>query len=262
MLAVWGEDTVEAGQVSARRGNERGEPAHKLNGRQPQQTRNTRRRVLGVIQDLAVLCQRQASQRQRRTRTVTGESLQGVAVHVPDEDAGMQREALAEHAQAPRWVSRLRWGPGGKCLAKSRQPLGVLGEILLAQLSQQPGNQPANQPFQMTVLGRQKRVKLHLSIFIFEDNTVGQDRMDMDVQIQRRSKSLNEGNGAAQGSRDALPPSSCQTPPLACIPADVRPTPYLNEIAKAYIAKGTLTAPSKIIEEAETLLMLRMRLDT
>ena len=44
-------------------------------------------------------------------------------------------------------------------------------------------------------------MKLHPPVFIFEENTVGQDRMDMNVQIQRRTEALNKGDGTAQGRK-------------------------------------------------------------
>ena len=36
--------------------------------------------------------------------------------------------------------------------------------------------------------------------------------MDMDIQVQSRPKSLNEGDGTAQGSRDALLPGAATLP--------------------------------------------------
>ena len=55
-------------------------------------------------------------------------------------------------------------------------------------------------------------MKPDLSVVLLEENTVGQDRMDMDIQVQSRPKSLNEGDGTAQGSRDALLPGAATLP--------------------------------------------------
>ena len=104
MLAVRGKEAVEACQTRARWRDQRREAAQKLHGREAQELRRTGRGMLDAVQDLAILGQRQAPQGQGRTSAVTSQPLERIAVKLVHKDAGMQREALAEYAQALRRV--------------------------------------------------------------------------------------------------------------------------------------------------------------
>ena len=59
-------------------------------------------------------------------------------------------------------------------------------------------------------------MELHVSLGIFEEHPVGNERMEVKVEIQGRSKSLDASDGSAERLWDSFSPSAASLPRKEC----------------------------------------------
>ena len=65
-------------------------------------------------------------------------------------------------------------------------------------------------------------MELHVSLGILEEHSIGYERMEVQVQIQGRAKSLDASDGSAERFCDALPVSAASLPSKQCSQCDRR----------------------------------------